>query len=139
MRNYIIKKLLLHGCISACLCVLMGLFSRGEWLYAGFTAAFLGAAYLLAGWLRWLRAGGTDVLRLVRRKNAHQVPYFHQRDKQKIPGIWPGKGKFVYEDSLESEAQERYDSEVPPGKRLQADAAAFGLCGVALLVISLFI
>ena len=54
MKAYILRKIILHGCVSAAVCVLLGLFSRGGRLYAGFGAAFLGAAYLLAAWLRWL-------------------------------------------------------------------------------------
>ncbi len=138
MTAYIFRKILLHGCVSAALCVLLGLFSRGGRLYAGFGAAFLGAAYLLAAWLRWLKAGGTDLLRLLRRREVQQVPYFHQRDKLKTPGVWPGRGKFPYEDSLDSERQQR-ERGLPPRSRLQGDAAAFGVCGLALLAVSLFI
>ena len=138
MTAYILKKILLQGCISAALCALMGLFSRGGRMYAGFAAAFLGAAYLLAAWLRWLRAGGTDLLRLLRRRETPQVPYFHQRDKLKTPGVWPGRGKFAYEDSLDSERQQR-DSALPAPSRQRGEAAAFGVCGLALLAVSLLI
>ncbi len=138
LKAYILRKIILHGCVSAAVCVLLGLFSRGGRLYAGFGAAFLGAAYLLAAWLRWLKAGGTDLLRLLKRREARQVPYFHQRDKQKTPGAWPGRGKFPYEDSLDSERQQK-DSVLPAQARLRGDAAAFGLCGAVLLAVSLFI
>lgn len=132
---YFCKKLALHLGVSAATCAAVWVFSAQGRLYAGFAAGFLGAAYLLAGWLRYLKAGGTDILSRLRRKSGPQVPYFHRNDKTRTPGVLPTKRRFDYADGLEEERQDSL-REIPPKLRLRAEAAAFTLCGAAMMVVS---
>lgn len=136
MALYTIKKTIIHLALSGGICALIGVLSAHGRLYAGFAAAFLGAAYLLSAWLRFLKSSGTDVGAWLRRKAPPGVPYFHRRDKQGKSGLYGGKGRF--EDSLADEQNDR-DEHLPLKIRLRGDALSFVLCGILLLVSSLYI
>lgn len=133
---YTMKKTMIHLALSGGICALIGVLSAHGRIYAGFAAAFLGAAYLLSAWLRFLRSSGTDVGAWLRRKAPPGVPYFHRRDKQGKSGLYGGKSRF--EDSLADEQDER-DEYLPLKTRLRGDALSFILCGTLLLISSLCI
>ena len=128
MAIRVARKLILHLALCAVICLALARFSVGEQLYAGFAAAFLGAAYLLAAWLRWLKSGGTDLMGRFRRKTPPQTPYFHS----------PRTARRHESDSLEDERDER-DGNLPEPLRLRLDALAFALCGAVMLVVSMLV
>lgn len=136
MALYTVRKTMIHLALSGGICVLIGVLSAHGRVYAGFAAAFLGAAYLLSAWLRFLKSSGTDVGAWLRRKAPPGVPYFHRREKQSKSGLYGGKDRF--EDSLTDEQNER-EEHLPLKVRLRGDALSFVLCGVLLLVSSLYI
>jgi len=128
MAVRIARKLLLHLALCAVICLALARFSVGGALYAGFAAAFLGAAYLLAAWLRLLKGGGTDLLGRLKRKAPPKTPYFHS----------PHAVRRHESDSLEDEQTER-QGELPPELALRLDALVFALCGAVMLAVSLLI
>ena len=139
MPLYTIKSFAWRLALGALVCLLMGLFSTGGAVYAGFAGGFLGALFLLMGWLKLLKTRGTDIWGLLKRKSPPEAPYFHRKDKQSPPSVWPGKNRFRHDDGLEADASSGYDSDLSEGQRLKGDAWGGMLSGVILLAASLFI
>lgn len=136
MARYLAKKIGGTLAMGALLCVAVGLWSREGRVYAGFLAAFLGAAFLLTAWLRVLKAKGTDLFGRLRRKENTGVPYFHRGDKEKRAGLRPGRDRRGPQDSIAFEQEEN----APELQlRMRWDAIAYSACGVAFLLVSLMI
>ena len=166
-RIYILRKSVVVLAVSSLIVLAMGLFSVGSWTYAGFAAAFLGAAYLLNAWVKYMRARGRRVLPGRRQARSltlrsRRAPYFHRNEKTDRPGI--RSIGYHYEDSLEDEHEdeqkdsledehedeqkdsledehedEQDDGRLPEPLRLKADSTAYAICGALLLIASLFI
>ena len=165
----ILSKSIVILAVSSLIVLAMGLFSVGGWTYAGFASAFLGAAYLLSAWGKFMRALGRRVLPDFRRalrlpsRGLRRAPYFHRKEKTDRPGI--RSVGYHFEDSLEDEVgyapEDRteygtadgteygvddypeYEAEgggrLTEALRLKAASAAYAICGVVLLIASLFI
>ena len=147
--RFILSKSIVILAVSSLIVLAMGLFSAGGWTYAGFAAALLGAAYLLNAWVKFMRARNRRVLPNFRRmsrtllRGLRRAPYFHRKEKTDRPGI--RSVGYHFEDSLEDEAEDdsEYEAEgegrLPVALRLKAASAAYAICGVVLLIASLFI
>ena len=161
----ILSKSIVILAVSSLIVLAMGLFSVGGWTYAGFAAAFLGAAYLLSAWVKFMRVRGRRVLPDFRcalrlpSRGLRRAPYFHRKEKTDRPGI--RSVGYHFEDSLEDEAEDgveygtadgteywvedypEYEAEgggqLTEALRLKAASAAYAICGVVLLIASLFI
>lgn len=149
--------------ISALVILIVGLFSKGGRVYAGFAAALLGASYLLSAWVRFMRARGREVLPKLKLPSRRRAPYFHRNDKTDRPGIRSVGYHFADFDGLDDEAEETagdaasdvagYDDGRSTGtqtdacvseqltgpQRQKAVSAAYAICGALLLTASLFI
>ena len=135
--RFIIKKIAIILASSAVLCLLVSTFSKGGRLYAGFTAGFLGAAFILASWSNLLRANGRRMFPFLRRQSSPAVPFFHQNEKKLRLGFFSGKSFFA--DSLEDETEEYLNEMLPFPVRLKALAVSYAICGAVMFAASFFI
>jgi len=141
----ILRKSIVILAVSSLIVLAVGLFSVGGWTYAGFAAAFLGAAYLLNAWAKFTRARNRRIFPSFRRTSRsspsglRSAPYFHRKDKTDRPGI--RSVGYHFNDSLEDEAEDdsEDDGRLPAPLRLKATSAAYAICGAVLLIASLFI
>lgn len=135
MVRYVFKKLLYHMCACLLVWFLIAEFSAGGRLYAGWFAGFLGACYLLAGWLSYLKSKGTDLAGLLRRKSAPETPYYlrgagkERRPRLRLSGI-----RHAFDDGL-AEAEEQ-DAPFPKATRYRLNAVAWAVNGVLQFVLS---
>ncbi len=126
-----LKKTMLHLMMSVLLCLAVWTFSGGGAVYAGFMAGLLGAAYLLAAWLMYLKSRGKDPFAFLKRNKTPSVPYFHRKEK----GV-SSKLRFFHErHELEDDGLGTDGSD--PKEKSQCGALAFLICGVVMLVMSL--
>ncbi|MGI6666520.1 MAG: hypothetical protein ACOX5Q_03550 [Bacillota bacterium] len=136
MTAYAVRNLVWH--LTACLaaCMVIGRFSPEGRVYAGFMAAFLGTAYLLAGWLAYLKSIGTDLVSKFKGKLPPEPPYFHRREKTRKPLLRLGRNVHPIDDDLAETADDRSGG-IPPNQRHRIDAACFAAVGLTMLVLSL--
>jgi len=137
----ILSKSVVILVVSSLIVLAVGLFSVGGWIYAGFAAAFLGAAYLLSAWVKFMRTRNRRVLpdfgraSRSRSRELRRAPYFHRKEKTDRPGV--RSVGYHFNDSLEDEAEG--DGRLPAPLRQRAAAAAYAICGALLLIASIFI
>lgn len=131
MALFTLKKTMLHLALSIALCLAVWLFSGGGAVYAAFMAGFLGAAYLLAAWLTFLKTKGKDFFAMLKRKKEPEVPYFHRKDKGSASRLRFFRERHDYDDDG--------DPAVPLDKLLRERCAAlaFLICGTVMLIASL--
>jgi hypothetical protein len=134
---YFVRKTLVRAGVGAALCLLVGLFSAGGRLYSGFASAFLGAAFLLAAWLKLPRPGGGGILGRLWSEKAPGVPYFHQKDKDGRAGIFPGRRGERDPGERPFGGDRQQGDGRAEGRRQRCDAAAWAVCGAAFLLASL--
>jgi len=137
MTSYVVKKILWHTAVAMVIWFLIDLFSPEGRLYAGWFIGFLGACYLLVGWLNFMKSRGTDIIGRLSRAKGPEVPYYLRgADKSEKPKLSILYGKrFFFDDDL----QEKYESQTEDMdgiKLLQCRALAFGICGILFLVLS---
>lgn len=111
------------------LCALLRLWAAHP-AYPGFLAGLLGALWLLAAWLKYLKSRGTDVFSGFRRQR-REVPYFLRSPRSRRPrltlsGVW-----HAYDDDLG-------DAPAFP-EQLRLDALACLISACALLLASQFL
>jgi hypothetical protein len=136
MARYVVKKIFWHLLWGAAVWLLIDLFSPAGARYAGWFAGFLGACYLLAGWLSWLRSRGTDLSRLLRRKRAPEVPYYLRGpEKDRKTRLSINGNRHFFDDDLADSAAERVTG-VPRDALARWKALAFLVVGVLLLTLS---
>ncbi|HHW27183.1 MAG TPA: hypothetical protein GXX23_07580 [Firmicutes bacterium] len=136
MIPYAIRNLVWH--LAACLgvCWAVGRFSSEGPVYAGFMAAFLGSAYLLAGWLAYLKSIGTDLVSKLKGRQPPEVPYFHRKQKTRRPLLRLGRKIHTIDDDLAETVNDQAGG-IPPDRRHKIDAACYAVVGLMLLVLSL--
>ncbi|MBQ9535850.1 MAG: hypothetical protein IJU78_08405 [Clostridia bacterium] len=134
----ILKKYLWHASAGAAVWLLVRVFSPQGRVYAGWTAALLGACYLLAGWISWLRRRGTDFGALLRRRRPPETPYYLRgADKSVRPRLSLNGSRHTFDDDLAETADalgEAFDKDDIHVIRAVAWAAA----GATLLLLSAF-
>ncbi|MCE5236297.1 MAG: hypothetical protein ABFC62_00045 [Clostridiaceae bacterium] len=125
-----LKKTLLHLTISVLLCLAVWLFSDGGAVYALFMAGFLGAAYLLAAWLAYLKGRGRDVFAFLRRDKTPAVPYAYRREKESPSHLRFFRERHAYDDDGGADGA---------GGKIKArcDALSFLICGTVMLALSM--
>lgn len=137
MARSVAKKFIWH--LVACLLVwglVRALLPEGR-LYAGWMAGFLGACYLLAAWLAWLRGRGTDLGALLRRKRPPEAPYYLRAEKDRKPRLSALRGsRHFFDDDLE-DAVDAADP-LPRREREQVRFLAFLATGLAMMTLSFF-
>ncbi len=132
MTFYTLKKTFLHLSLSVFLCLAVWLFSEHNQVYAGFMAGFLGAAYLLASWLAYLKHKGSDPFAFLKRKRSPSVPYIHRRDKGSASRLRFFRERHEYEDDGADD-----DNPLDKNARTRCNAIAFLACGAVMLVLSM--
>lgn len=138
MLRYGIRKFLWHGGIGVAIWLILNRFSALGQVYAGWFAGLLGACYLLAGWLDWLKSRGTDLGKLLRRKRPPEVPYYLRgADKSIRPKLGIGGNRHTFEDDL-SDGPETAEAGLGKKQTLISRAGAFAAVGVFLLALSAF-
>ncbi len=139
MVRLIVKKSLIFLVSSLLACAVISRLSDGGLIYAGFLAAFIGAAFLLGAWLSFMKARGGDIAAMFKRKPRQEVPYIHRRDKTRAPGVMKGKYKYLIDDDMEEDERQRRDEILPPDKYHMAVAASRMACGIVMLLVSIYI
>ena len=138
MFGYVAKKTLWHLGAGLLVWLLVGAFSAWGRIYAGFAAGFLGACYLLAGWLCWMKAGGTDLMGRIRRQKPPEVPYYLRGvDKADKPRWGIGGNRHTFADE-EPEPANLPPEGTAPKAELKGKALSWALAGVLLLLLSAF-
>jgi len=136
-KHFVIRKTVILLFVSAAIVIMMGLFSKEKWIYASFASSLLGASYLLYAWVNFMKAKNRWVLPRLKRKKPPETPYFHQNEKAEKPGH-----RFAsqhYSDSLEEEAEDRAEENLPKPAYFKAMAAVYTICGFVMLAASFFI
>ncbi len=136
MASYSLGKLLRHISGALFVWIVVGWVSEGREPYPGFTAAFLGACYLLSGWLSYLKSQGTDVMARLKRKEKPEAPYFHRREKNLKPKAWCWGNRHRFDDDMD-EILADDPTGIPLDARQKLDALAFALVGLVLLALSM--
>lgn len=136
MINYLAKKCVWHlgmgflGYIAVTV-----LASR---MHAGWFAGFLGACYLLAGWVCWMKGDGTDLPALIRRKRPPEVPYYLRGVDKTIKPKWGiGGNRHTFEDE-EGEPSNLPPEELSPKGQLRLRGISLASVGVLFLLVSFF-
>ena len=136
--EYAVKKILWHGGIGVILWLALNQFSLLGRIYAGWFAGLMGACYLLAGWLNWLKTRGVDLGKLLRRKRPPAVPYYLRGvDKSIRPKLGIGGNRHTFEDGL-FHGQEAEEAGLGERQACFSRAAAFAAVGMFLLILSAF-
>ncbi len=132
------KKYLWHVAFGAAVWLAVRLLSPSGSVYAGWTAGLMGACYLLAGWISWMKCRGTDLSALLRRKRPPEVPYYLRgADKSVRPRLSLNGTRHTFDDDLTETAD-------PVGEAFSKEtvwkirAAAWAAVGITLLVLSAF-
>lgn len=125
-----LKKTLLHITISVVLCFAVWLFSNGGAIYALFMAGFLGAAYLLAAWVAYLKGRGKDIFAFLRPRSAPDVPYAYRRDKEGPSRLRFFRERHAYDDDGGADGANHK-------AKSRCDALSFLICGAVMLAVSL--
>lgn len=131
------QKLIAHfaACLAAWL-LLRRFAPQGE-LWAGWALGVLGACYLLAGWLAFLKTRGTDVASRLRRTHT-ETPYaLRGPEKQRRTALSLNGNRHVFDDDLDDCAAHSDDALPLPARSL-ARAIAWGALGVILLLWSMW-
>lgn len=135
MVKFVAKKCLWHICLGILVWLVVCAFSSWGRIYAGWMAGLMGACYLLAGWLSWLKSKGTDLMSLIRRKKPPEVPYYLRGvDKNIKPKIGIGGNRHKFDDEKPSEE----DSDMDRNQLFRGRAFAWGIAGAFLLFLSAF-
>ncbi|MGI5977565.1 MAG: hypothetical protein ACOX68_07725 [Candidatus Limivicinus sp.] len=138
MILFIIKKFIYHLLIGICICVLIFFFSNGGRLYSGWFSALLGACYILAAWLLFLKSRGSDITKVFRRTPTDSVPYYLRGpNKEYSPKLRFNGVKHVIEDDLDGTENDNSSLGLPPAKYFLAKSIAFLSVGIVFIVISL--
>lgn len=136
MTLFTLKKTVAHLILCALLCCAVWLFSDGGSVFAGFMAGFLGAAYLLAAWMAYLRGRGKRLFDFFRREKAPTVPYMYRKEKESPSRMRFFRERHEYDDGGAPDA----DDDTLDGKaKSRCSALAFVICGAAMLCVSLFL
>ena len=136
--RYFLKKLIWHAALGVFIFLIVKKFSPLGSVYAGWTAGFIGACYLLAGWLRYLKSKGTDLLALIRRRGKPEVPYYLRGPEKlrKTKLSFNGNRHVFDDDEEEILAQDEFAKD--PISQLRISALAFACTGALLLLLSFF-
>lgn len=136
MLGFALRKTLTNLIVCLVLYALVARFSQGGQVYAGWLAGVLGACYLLAGWLAFLRTKGSRPFQAFRRKYPPEVP-----DSLKNPGFMARRRRSLFglsyleNDSLREEAEDDL-SDLPEKSRFLVSALIYTVLGVAMLILS---
>ena len=139
MTRFILQKIAIVLSVSAAIVVATGLFSTGGRTYAGFMAALLGAVYLLNAWVKYMKSRGRMSLPRFKFKSPPVAPFFHRNDSDKIERPAFRFAGRHFNDSLEEEMEDAMNESLSEPLRLKAEAAAYTVCGLFMLIGSLFI
>lgn len=132
------KKYLWHIAFGLAVWLCVRLLSPGGSVYAGWTAGLLGACYLLAGWVSWMKCRGTDLSALLRRKRPPEVPYYLRgTDKTVRTRLSLNGNRHTFDDDL-AETADPLSEEHPKETLWRIRAAAWAAVGVTLLILSAF-
>lgn len=101
--------------------------------YSGYLAAFMGACFLLAAWIQYMKSKGRDIFRGLRRRKGPEVPYYLRSEKVKKTRLGIFGSRHDFDDDLDENA----DADVAnanESERHKLNAAAFAVTGALLLV-----
>ena len=101
--------------------------------YSGYLAAFMGACFLLAAWLQYVKSKGSDIFRGLRRRKEPEVPYYLRGEKVKKTRLSIFGNRHTFDDDLDENADVNSD-DVNDKERHKINAAAFLVTGLLLLV-----
>ncbi len=137
MVRLILKKALWHTAVGLLLWAVVGLFSPGKWLYAGWFAGLFAACYLLAAWIVFMKHHGTDLKKLLTRNHGPEVPYYLRGvDKQPRPRLtWAGTRHFFDDDGVPPAAG---FSDLTPKQQGAVRELAFGTVAILFFILSAF-
>lgn len=91
----------------------------------------MGACWLLAAWVKYLKSKGTDLFRGLRRQQT-EVPYYLRSEKNKKPRLSLNGNRHLFNDDLAD------SPELPEPRRLKLDALSCLIAAVVLLAWSQF-
>lgn len=101
--------------------------------YSGYLAAFMGACFLLAAWIQYMKSKGTDIFRGLRRRKQPEVPYYLRGEKVKKTRLGIFGNRHTFDDDLDENAD--IDSaDLDEAQRRRINAAAFLVTGLLLIV-----
>ncbi len=136
--RYFAKKFIWHAALGVFVWLIVRRFSPLGSVYAGWTAGLMGACYLFAGWLRYLKSRGTDLIALIKRRGKPEVPYYLRGpEKLRKTKISFSGNRHVFDDD-EEEILGRDDFAKDPVRQLRVSALAFACNGALLLLLSFF-
>lgn len=136
MLQVALKKTLYNLAVCLALYTVVRQFSRGGPVYAGWLVGFLGACYLLAAWLAFLRSKGSRSFRGLKRTRPQQPPH-----SLRNPGYMARRGpglfgpRYPEDDSLEEESEDEPNG-VPEHAHFRVRAMVYGTVGVLMLILS---
>ena len=128
---YALKK----AAFNFCLCVIVWFAAdrlAAEPRYAGWIAAFVGACYLLAGWLQYLKSNHVDIVARFRRRKSKETPYFLRGEKQAKTRIGFNGNRHDFDDDMET-AAEAEDDDIPVEQRRRLTALVYLIVGIVAL------
>lgn len=138
MIRYVLKKSSWHLAVGLLGYVAVAALTPQGRIYAGWFSGFLGACYLLAGWVSWMKGDGTDLPALIRRKRPPEVPYYLRGvDKHVKPRWGIGGNRHTFQDEVPEPANLPPEDLSPKGQ-LRLRGVSLGLVGVFFLLLSCF-
>jgi len=136
MIRYLAKKCVWH--LGVGLLGYLAVTVLASRMHAGWFAGFLGACYLLAGWVCWMKGDGTDLPALLRRKRPPEVPYYLRGVDKTIKPKWGiGGNRHTFEDE-ETESANVMPEELSPKGQLRLRGISLAAVGVLYLLVSFF-
>lgn len=99
--------------------------------HSGFVAAFMGACWLLAAWVQYLKSNGVDFFRGFRRE-AREVPYYLRAEKDRKPRLSINGNRHSFDDGLNESADLSGEGASERSMR-RANMWAFLIAGTVLL------
>ena len=136
MVRYLAKKCVWHLAVG--LLGYIAVAALASRMHAGWFAGFLGACYLLAGWVCWMKGDGTDLPALMRRKRPPEVPYYLRGvDKTIKPKLGIGGNRHTFEDE-EDAPSNLPPEELSPKGQLRLRGVSLALVGLLFLLLSFF-
>ena len=136
MIKYLAKKCIWHLGIGILGYLAVTVFASR--MHAGWFIGFLGACYLLAGWVCWMKGDGTDLPALMRRKRPPEVPYYLRGVDKAIKPKWGiGGNRHTFEDE-EVESANLMPEDLSPKGQLRLRGVSLALVGVIFLLFSFF-